>query len=419
MKTTEITVSWTIQQLLNNPNLRIFITNEKLDNSKSFLREIKTHFEKNDKFRFLYGDITNDEKKWTESQIIIKTRIINRKEPTIQAGSLDTSLVSQHYDIIIADDLVSRNTIATKEQMDKAKQYWKDLLSLLEVDGMIIDVGTRWHFDDLHGWLQTLPGYMLMKIGCYDEDGNLVFPEKFTRENLESKRIEIGSYDFSCLYLNEPVDDEIADFKRSWFENRYEEADLQNKKLATFITIDNAPSTKKGTDYQGIIVNSVDTENRWYLRHVERFKGNTPELINKIFELYKKWKPQKIGVEQKAFDDLIKPYLDEEKRKRDIYFSIEELMDKGIRKEDRIRGRLQGRFESKSIFLKKIPDDDTNALIDELTRFPKSQYDDLADALQYQTEIAYKATKDMPQENKPVSEFGRQEEEQGSRFHYD
>lgn len=405
MKTTEITIGWTIQQLINNPELRIFITNERLDNAKSFLREIKAHFEKNNYFRFLYGNWVNDENKWTETQIIIKTRQSNVKEPTIQVGSLDTSLVSQHYHIIIADDLVSRVNIGTKEQMDKVKQYWKDLQSLLEPGGIIIDIGTRWSMDDLHGWLLSNSSYDRIVIGCYDEKGEPVFPEKFSKEALEAKEKEIGNYDFSCLWKNDPVDDSVAAFKRSFFENRYTDDNLAGKTLNTFITIDNAPSTKEGTDYIGIIVNSVDLENNWYLRQVIRFKGDTPALIQKIFELYLYWKPNEIGIEQKAFQDLIYPFFKQEMERRNIYLIINELKDKGVRKEDRIRGRLQPRFENKKIFLKKEPQDNTADLIDELVRFPRGQYDDLADALQYQEDISYKPNKSVEEpveEEKPI-----------------
>jgi len=393
LKTTEVTIGWTIQQLVNNPDSRVFITNERLDNSKSFLREIKTHFEKNQHFRFLYGNWVNDESKWTETQIIITARTKNMKEPTIQVGSLDTSLVSQHYDIIIADDLVSRVNVGTKEQMDKVKQYWKDLQSLLEPGGIIIDIGTRWAMDDLHGWLLGNSIYDRIVVGCYDDKGEPVFPEKFTKELLAAKEKEIGSYDFSCLWKNDPVDDSSAAFKRSFFENRYSDDSLAGKTLNTFITIDNAPSTKEGTDFIGIIVNSVDLEGSWYLRQVIRFKGDTPALIQKIFELYLYWKPNEIGVEQKAFQDLIYPFLRQEMERRATFFIIHELKDKGIRKEDRIRGRLQPRFENKKIFLKKEPGDNTEDLVDELVRFPRGQYDDLADALQYQEEIAYKPNK--------------------------
>lgn len=381
--------------MIQNPNLRVLITNERLDNARSFLREIKGHFEKNETLRFLYGDQVNSDEKWTETQVVLSGRTANLKEPSIQVGSIDTSLTSQHYDLIICDDLVSRSNIGTKEQMMKVKQYWKDIQSLLEPDGMIIVVGTRWNFDDLYGDLLKLDGFVRLIVSCYDENKLPVFPEKYTLADLQAKQKEIGTYDFSCLYLNNPVDDDSADFKRSYFENRYKESDLVGKRLNYFITIDNAPSTKKGTDYIGITTVAVDENNNWYLAWVERFKGNTPELINKIFDLWKKWNPIIIGVEQKAFQDLIKPFLDAESKRRKEFPFVKELKDGGLRKEDRIRGRLQGRFETKSIFLKESPTDDTEALVDEGVRFPRGQYDDLLDALQYQDEIAYKPNSEM------------------------
>lgn len=399
LKTTEITISYAVQRLLQNPNLRVLITNERLDNARSFLREIKGHFEKNETLRFLYGDQVNSDEKWTETQIVLAGRKANLKEPSIQVGSIDTSLTSQHYDLIICDDLVSRNNIGTKEQMQKVKQYWKDIQSLLEPDGMILVVGTRWNFDDLYGDLLKLDGFVRLIVSCYDENKLPVFPEKYKLEDLQAKQKEIGTYDFSCLYLNNPVDDDSADFKRSHFENRYKESDLVGKRLNYFITIDNAPSTKKGTDFQGIIVNATDENNNWYFVWVERFKGSTPELINRIFDLWNKWNPIIIGVEQKAYEDLIKPYLDAESKKRKQFPYVIELKDKGIRKEDRIRGRLQGRLESKSIFLKENPTDDTENLVDEGVRFPRGQYDDLLDAAQYQDELAYKPNSETDDAN--------------------
>lgn len=306
--------------------------------------------------------------------------------------------MSQHYDLVIGDDLVSRNNITTKEQIDKVKQYWKDLLSLLDIGGMIINIGTRWNYDDLHGLLLKDQSYLTFVRGAFDKDGEPIFPEKFTKEYLKQLRGEIGSYDFACLYLNDPSDNENADFKRSYFENRYENQSIIGKRLNFFATIDNAPSTKKGSDWQGIIVNGVDENNKWYLVHIERFKGDTPALINKIFWINDTFHPQIIGIEQKAYEDLIKPFLDAECQRRNKFPNVIELKDKGIRKEDRIRGRLQGRFETKSIFLQAQPQDDTDCLIDEGCRFPVGQYDDLLDALQYQDEIAVALAKEEDEE---------------------
>jgi hypothetical protein len=53
------------------------------------------------------------------------------------------------------------------------------------------------------------------------------------------------------------------------------------------------------------------------------------------------------------------------------------LKDKGLRKADRIEGRLLGRFRLGTIKLKKYATDDTNELVKELAQFPNGRHDDL------------------------------------------
>lgn len=427
LKSTLVTISWTLQQIVRNPNVRVFLTNEKLDNAKKFLGAIKEQFERNDLFKLIYGDgfVNKNEQKWTESQITVGNRTLPAiKEPTIQTGSAETSLVSTHYDLVIADDLVSRVTVTTKEQIEKTIQYWRDIMSLATDNAILLDIGTRWDHSDLHGWLldqaKAHPEeYEVMVAGCYEEEladdpgkpewerriikepRAIRWPEAKSFEGFEQIKNQ-SAYDFSCLYLNDPTDDETAAFKKMWFENTYYEPELREKILNTFITFDNAPSTKAGTDWIGCVVNSVDVLNNWYLRYVKRYKLNTPDLINEIFRLWSVYKPIMVGVEQKAFDDLLKPYIELKNRQENKSVYAIELKDKGIRKQDRIRGRLQGRFAQGSIFFNANPMDDTAELITELLKFPRYRYDDLSDACQYMHDIAYPPQPEVkPESRKP------------------
>ena len=187
----------------------------------------------------------------------------------------------------------------------------------------------------------------------------------------------------NCQFLNNPVDDERADFKKSWFKY-YTDKELEKQQILNFITIDLAFSEKESADYIGIIVNSVDTNNNWYIRQALKLRINPAELIDRIFELYQLYKPVKIGIEKENYYLVIKHFLDEEMRKRNIFPPIEELKVKITNKELRIRG-LVPRFERGTIYLKEEMVD----LVDELLRFPKAVNDDLSDALSFQLSLAY------------------------------
>ena len=80
-KTCIATISFPVQLILNNPNIRIAIDNEVYANSQSYLKEIKQHFESNKELRGVYGDYVA-KKGWLEEQITVSKRTAILKEPT-------------------------------------------------------------------------------------------------------------------------------------------------------------------------------------------------------------------------------------------------------------------------------------------------------------------------------------------------
>lgn len=151
-KSTLITIAWTIQQLINNPNVSIFIANATLSNAQMFLREIRGHLEKNEKLKELFGSSVSE--KWNDSEIVINQRTKNQKESSVKIGSPDHTSVGAHYDIIILDDIVSPENINTKEQSDKIIQFYKNCQDLGKPDKTVfIIIGTRYSYFDTYNHL--------------------------------------------------------------------------------------------------------------------------------------------------------------------------------------------------------------------------------------------------------------------------
>jgi hypothetical protein len=120
--------------------------------------------------------------------------------------------------------------------------------------------------------------------------------------------------------MNQPIDDSIAEFKREWIQKATED-DIKHITTNCFITIDSAVSEKTSADFTGITIARVSRDNKWYITSYH-LKINTAELIEHIFYLYDLYKPQVIGLEQTTFTLAIEPFLNEEKRKRNKFFSI-------------------------------------------------------------------------------------------------
>lgn len=144
-------VGYSIWRLMSDPNLRILIDGEVYTNSKNFIREAKALLT-SDALVGLFGEWKTDHN-WTESEFTIKQRTKSFKEASITAGGVDTVKVSQHYDVIIFDDVNSGNNSSTPEGCEKVLRHYKMSQALLEPNGVIVIIGTRYNVIDLPGFV--------------------------------------------------------------------------------------------------------------------------------------------------------------------------------------------------------------------------------------------------------------------------
>lgn len=151
-KSSIASVSYPIWLLLNNPNLRIMIDSELYSNSVRFLTEIKAHLRSPQVTR-LFGDFVGD--KWNESEVTIAQRTVVKKEPSLMASGIGAGKTSAHFEYIIADDMNSPSNSLTTEAREKVIAHYRMYTSLLEPDGTIVVIGTRYAADDLIGHILT------------------------------------------------------------------------------------------------------------------------------------------------------------------------------------------------------------------------------------------------------------------------
>ncbi len=385
-KTTLCLVAFAIQQIILNPNIRILLSTENFSNSKFYLSIIKKTFETNELLRSLYGDFVNSIG-WREDYITVSQRTINAKEPTIMCGGVDKTITGFHYDLILADDLVTPNNIGTIDQINKVINYYKDFNNLLDKinPGRVIVIGTRWDFNDLYYHIidNEYKNFNIFIRQAHKPDGSLFFPRILPQEELDRLRDSLGSYLYSCNYENNPIDKEHAVFKQEWI--KYYPRDMECPHLSQlniYTTIDPAISERVAGDFSGIVTVGVDCDNNKFVLETKRLKVNPFELINEMFEVYKRFKPLSMGLEMAVFQKVLKYWLMIEMDKRNIYLPIVELKSEQKSKRHRISG-LQPFFEFGSFYLSES----MRELIDELLTFPVMRHDDLIDPLAYQVSM--------------------------------
>ncbi len=391
-KSTFFTVGRTLQALAQDRDHRILIANATLNNAQRFLGEIRDHLRKNKLYNELYGGdkgFYDKNLKWNEDEIVIPGRSLGIKEPSVSAIGVGGNLVSNHYSIIIADDLMNELNSSTRYQTDKVIDWWRRAFSLLDYDGEMIVIGTRWSYYDLYSHiLDKFSDQTDIYIrGAYKENGDLYFPEILNEEKLKELRGLQGSYIFSSFYLNDPVDEESALIKKSHILYYGEGEDKQlPKNLTIFAVCDPAVSQNAQSDYSGILVIGIDSFNNWYVLETRWGKWTVGRLIEELFAVKKMWNPITISIETIGqAQGLMKPIHDEENR-RNTYLPLHEIKARNdVKKEMRIRSVLQPRFERGKIFIRR----DMVELEEELLKFPKCKRDDLIDAMADVDEISF------------------------------
>lgn len=390
LKSSIVTKGWTIQQVLRNPDLRVLLANAVWDNSRKFLRSIQKYIGPGSLCESYFGRMQSDH--WNQDECTVIQRSVILDAPTWATTGIEKEQTSQHYDLIIADDLVARENCMTQEQRERVHIYYKDLMDLLEPDGTLVVIGTRWHQDDLYAKIieendealkanKKKPWDLFIRT-AYKPDGSVTFPEKFSLDYLDQLRAAKGPYEFSAQYLNNPIDESAADFKKGWIR-KYEPGSAHPHSL--YLTVDPGLSLSADADPSAGVV-AGQFGNR-VIRVVDYFhkRVNPANLVNEIFNMVEKWHLLRIGIETFAFQKTLKYQIQEEQRRRNKFFSIDELGSRRggkeplITKEARIR-RLQPYFEQGLVEIRH----DMVELENELVAFPRGRFDDLIDALSYQ-----------------------------------
>ena len=409
-KSSIATIGYSLWQLVKNPNERILIYSDATPKALGFLDSIKSHIEgkiENSKFRDYYPAWESNAQsgKWNMDQVIISSRTTAYPEPSIDTGGIETSKVGFHYDIIIFDDVVSDKNITTKDQMDKVADCYKKALSLLKPGGIVLILGTRWHFGDLYGRIIALNSIRQnFSIFIKEAEKDKVYgdyPFKsigLTKEFLAGQKLEQTSAIYSCIYQNNPVNDETAVFKSTGFSFY---GSIKPDDLYITLTCDPAG---EGEDFTAITVVGTDNNMDMHILDLVNAHLQPSEIVDKIINFQYKYNFAVAGMEINFFRGMLEMELkkrrDEEHRLNPDKFKLfgvhefEASSRRGTGKHSRIMA-LQPFHERGSI---KFPGEKLELLEGVFSELSwqmlqythdgaKSPHDDLIDALAYQAPL--------------------------------
>ena len=156
--------------------------------------------------------------------------------------------------------------------------------------------------------------------------------------------------------------------------------------LAGFADVQKVTTKTKRLDQTAISVVKAGPDG-WWVANIIHGRWGVEETARRIFEAVRDYQPIAVGIEKGALKNAVHPYLNDQMKKNQRFFRIEELTHGNKKKTDRIVWALQGRFEHGNIALNKGT---WNAqFLDELFQFPNPLvHDDLIDSLAYIDQLA-------------------------------
>lgn len=282
--------------------------------------------------------------------------------------------------LLLIDDPVKNREEAESEIIRKKTKDWytSTAYTRLMPGGRIVIIQTRWHEDDLAGWLQTEhkhEGWEVLDLPAIDKSGKALWPDQYDVPALNKIKLAIGARDWSALYQQRPSPEDGNYFKAEWIKAY--EIDPPRATLSIYGASDYAV-TADGGDYTVHVILGIDPEDRMYLLDMWRGQTASDEWVEAFCDLVKKWNPIGWAEEGGQIKSGVGPFLVKRMIERKAYVYREPFPtrgDKAVRAQS-----IRGRMAMNGLYVKRDALWRTD-LISEMMAFPVGVHDDQVDAL--------------------------------------
>jgi hypothetical protein len=331
-KSTIITFGLTVQDILCNPETTVGIFSHTRPIAKSFLRQVKRELEGNEYLKACFPDILYQEPakqspKWSEDDGLIVKRQGNPKECTLEAwGLVDGMPVGKHFDVLLYDDIVTRESVTTPEMIAKTTDALRLSYALGSENARRRMIGTRYNMADSYDAVLK-DGTFKPRIYPATHDGTVDGkPVLLTQPKLDSLKVDMQDYIFACQMLQNP----IAGSEHMFDVNDLQSYEVRPHTLNAYLLIDPARSRKKDSANTAMVVLGMDYAGNKYLLDGVNHRMDLQERWEWMKNLYVKWLREpgiqtvKVGYERfGALADL--DYFREKMTVERLSIPIEEL----------------------------------------------------------------------------------------------
>jgi hypothetical protein len=231
--------------------------------------------------------------------------------------------------LIVCDDLEDDEQVESRERRRKFSHwFFRAARQALRDGGRIRVHGTILHEDSLLANLIKQWGGKLYKAHrSFDEFDDILWVEKFPEERLRAIRQEFverqDSPGYSQEYLNDPFDSDECYIRK---EDLLPMDAADHFKLKKYcVAADFAVSKADSANRSALSIGGKDMDNLVHKVDNRVGRWDALELIEELFSVQQRWKPEIFWVEDGAIWKALWPMLRQEMRKRDVWINFKPI----------------------------------------------------------------------------------------------
>ena len=227
--------------------------------------------------------------------------------------------------LIVCDDLEDDEQVENKERRDKFRRwFFRAVKPALRKGGKLRIHGTILQEDSLLARIMKDPEWATLFYRAhksFDDFSEILWPEQFSEKELRSIRQgfieQFDSSGYSQEYLNDPFDNTEAYLRKDDFYAMEQGDFLLPKRVA--VGVDFAISKRDKANRTSMTVAGQDAVNVLHFidQHVGRW--DTPEIMEKMFEVQELHDPYCFFVESGVIWSAVEPILNKEMQKRGVF----------------------------------------------------------------------------------------------------
>jgi len=200
------------------------------------------------------------------------------------AAGRNSPMTGRGASCLIIDDILKGDEEADSLRIrEKVKNWWGSVAyTRLTPDGAVVLIGTRWHTDDLIGFVtreHADEGWEIIDYPAISASGEALWPDRFPVEHLRKIRRALTDRHWNALYQQQPYTEEGAIIKRHFWRPWLRPLDSTLPEFIV-ISLDTAYTKEKQNDRTACtvwwVVRGEDERARFLLRYAwaERLEFN-------------------------------------------------------------------------------------------------------------------------------------------------